>query len=101
MRQPPLFYCLQREAENKLHSIGAVLFSRLEPQRMRDAPLYHVDPEGSGELGVEFLTWVDAVWGEEGQIQVPILKERNVRPQDPVGTEGGGGATADRPDPWD
>lgn len=26
---------------------------------------------------MEFLTWVDTVWGEEGYIQVPILKQKN------------------------
>lgn len=76
---------------------GLVLCSRLGPQRNRDPSLYHIDPKGSGELGVEFLTWVDAVGGEERHIQAPILEERNRLPQDPVGAEGGEGATADWP----
>lgn len=55
-----------------------MLCSRLEPQRIRKPhSSYHVDPKGPGELGVEFLTWVEAVWGEERHIWAPILKERN------------------------
>lgn len=30
---------------------------------------------------MEFLAWVDAVWGEEGHIQASILEKRNILPQ--------------------
>lgn len=42
---------------------------------------YHVVPQSSGKLAVEFLAWVETVWGEEGCIQEPILQERNRFPQ--------------------
>lgn len=44
---------------------------------------------------MEFLVWVDAVWGEEGHIRASILEKRNILPQHPVGTDDGQGATAD------
>lgn len=76
-RSPPHFACKGRPRTSSILE-GLVLCSRLEPQRIRKPhSSYHVDPKGPGELGVEFLTWVEAVWGEERHIWAPILKERN------------------------
>lgn len=70
---------LQREAKNKPHPVGAGALLDLSPRNPGIPHLfYHIDPKGSGELRVEFLTWVETVRSEEGHIQAPILKEKRI-----------------------
>lgn len=60
-------------------------------QGQKQSLSYHIGPEGSRELRVELLVGEDAVWGKEGCVWLPVLKDTSIFPQGPVGFKGATG----------